>query len=369
MQETLFIPVEKVYNFIQEVFIKMRVPKEEARICADILIESDLRGIESHGVGRLKMYYDRIKSGVQKPVTKIDVISDDHATAAWDGNHGMGHVIAYKAMQKAIEKAKKYGIGSVAVRNSTHYGIAGYYPKMAIEQNMIGISMTNARSSISPTWGVEPMLGTNPIAFGAPSDFEFDFLYDGATSIIQRGKIEVLDKKQEPTPEGWVINENAKPLLDSKQILIKLAEQKASLLPLGGVDEFTGGHKGYGLATIVEILSAALQGGSYLHALSGIEKGKKVPFRLGHFFMAINVEAFIELSAFKKITGNIMRDLTNSTKAPGREKIFIAGEKEYYKGFEIRKKGVPINKGLQKNLNIIIDESGLINYKSLFTSA
>ena len=292
------IPVEKIYMLMNDVFTKLGVSKEDAKICADVLITSDLSGIESHGVGRLKMYYDRIKAGIQFTDTKIDVIRNRKATAVWDGNHGMGHVIAQKAMQTAIEKAKQFGMGSVAVRNSTHFGIAGYYARMAVKENMIGMSFTNARPSIAPLYGVTPLLGTNPICFGAPSNLEYPFLYDAATSITQRGKIEVYDREEKATPEGLAIDDKGNPYTDTKQLLIDLVDKKASLLPLGGVSKLLGGHKGYGLATIVEILSSALQSGSYMNDLLGWENGKRVPYKLGHFFYGYKYRFFYRSGRF-----------------------------------------------------------------------
>lgn len=356
MKKIEIIPVNTVYWLIDIVFRKLGVPKADAKICADVLIASDLRGIESHGIGRLKMYYDRIKEEIQFPVTKIDIIKDNLATAVWDGNHGMGQVIAHKAMETAIEKARVYGMGSVAVRNSNHYGIAGYYSKMAADNDMIGMSFTNARPAIAPTFGVEPMFGTNPITFAAPTDLDFHFLYDGATSICQRGKIEVLDREDKITPDSWVIDEKGNPLTDSKDILSKLITRKASLLPLGGSDELSGAHKGYGFATIVEILSSALQGGSFLHTLGGMKNGRSAHLNLGHFFMAINIDSFIEIKEFKRITGEIIRQLQNSEKKPGKERIYVAGEKEFLKEKEIRKSGIPINPALRNDLLTIIEE-------------
>lgn len=351
-----YVKSETIYKLMTEVFSKLDVPKDQAKICADVLIASDLSGIESHGIGRLKMYYDRIKAGIQFSTTKIDVINDFAATAVWDGNHGMGKVISYRAMQEAIDKAKKFGIGCVTVRNSSHYGIAGFYPKMATKQNMVGMSFTNARPSIAPLNGIQPMLGTNPIAFGAPSDMEFPFLFDAATSISQRGKIEVLGRKKKPTPEFWAIDDQGNPFTETQQLLKELVEQTASLVALGGTDEMSGGHKGYGLATIVEILSSALQAGSFMHALSGFEGEKRVPYKLGHFFMAINPEAFGDVAEFKKTVGDIMRNLQNSTKKTGCERIYVAGEKEFLKEKEILKNGIPINEALDKNIHIMIDE-------------
>ncbi|MDP8268865.1 MAG: Ldh family oxidoreductase [Candidatus Tenebribacter davisii] len=366
MSEIKRVPVEKVYKLMVEVFTKLGVPDDEAKICADVLIESDLSGIESHGVGRLKMYYDRIKANIQFVDTKIDVIKDFAAIAVWDGNHGMGHVIAKRAMQEAIDKAKEFGIGCVTVRNSTHYGICGYYAKMACEQDMIGITMTNARPSIAPLFGVSPMLGTNPICFGAPSDKEYDFIYDAATSISQRGKVEVYDRAEKPTPEGWAINSKGKSYTDTKQLLVDLIEGNASMIGLGGTEEETGGHKGYSLAVMVEILSAALQAGSFMDQLHGWEDGKRVPYKLGHIFIALDIEKFTDITNFKRITGEIMTLLQNSKKRPDKDRIWIAGEKEYFIEKKIRENGIPINPGLQKNLIIMINELNLSRYNNLF---
>ena len=361
MESSKRMPVETIYKLMIEVFKKLGVPEEEAKICADVLIQSDLHGIESHGVGRLKMYYDRIKAGIQFVETKIDVIKDRDATAVWDGNHGMGHVISYRAMEKAMEKAKKYGVGIVTVRNSTHYGIAGYYPLMAAQKNMIGITFTNARPSISPLFGVDPMLGTNPIAFGAPTDMDYPFLLDAATSISQRGKIEVLDRADKPTPEGWAIDREGKTCTDTKKLLVDLIAKKASMVGLGGISEDSGGHKGYGLAVMVEILCAALQNGSFMDGLHGWDGDERVPYKLGHFFMAIDIEHFIEITIFKAITGKILRSLQQSTKVPGQERIWVAGEKEYEKIKEIKEKGIPVNSALEKNIRTMIKELGIEN--------
>lgn len=350
-----------------DVFEALGTPAEDARVCADVLIASDLRGIESHGVGRLKYYYDRIKMGVQVTQTEIEVVRETETTALIDGHHGMGHVIASRAMQLAIEKAHRYGLGAVAVRNGTHYGIAGYYPLMAAKEGMMGLSVTNARPSVAPTLGTEPMLGTNPIAFGAPTDQECPFLFDGATSITQRGKIEVLDRAEKPTPEGWIIDDEGNPATDTAAILKGLVAGKNALLPLGGFGEKLGGHKGFGLAVIVEILSAALQDGAYLKALSGIdEEGQPARFRVGHFFMAIDIEHFLPLDRFKAITGGIVRELRASKKAPGQARIWTAGEKEWEMSRHVRENGIPVNANLQANLIAMRDELGLTQYDAAF---
>jgi len=264
--------------------------------------------------------------------------------------------VSKKAMEMAIQKAKEHGMGMVVVRNSTHYGIAGYYASMAVKENMIGITGTNARPSQAPTFGVENMLGTNPLTFGIPTDEEFPFILDCATSVTQRGKIELYARLGKPLPPGWVIDVEGKTRTDTEQVLIDLTRGKAALAPLGGLGEEGAGYKGYGYATVVEILSAALQDNPYLKMLNGVDaNGKKIPIPLGHFFIAINIDEFIEVDRFKKITGNILRELRASRKAPGEERIFTAGEKEWI-AWQYRKvHGIPVPKSLQKDMITLRD--------------
>jgi len=352
MDERTYVSWKFIKDFMVDAFKEIGVPEEDALICADVLMESDRRGIESHGVNRFKpIYIDRINLGIQNPVTKIDILRETATTAVIDANDGMGMVASHKAMSLAIEKAKKYGMGMVAVRNSTHYGIAGYYATMAAEAGMIGITGTNARPSIAPTFGVENMLGTNPLTIGLPTDEEFSFVLDCATSITQRGKIEYFAKIGKDTPSGMVVGRDGLAKTDSKQILKDLVNNQAALAPLGGIGEELAGYKGYGYATVVEILSAALQAGSFLKMLTGKdESGKPAPYHLGHFFIAIDTEAFMGLESFKKIAGDILRDLRNSEKAPGEERIYTAGEKEYLVWQERKDKGVPLNEACKDDI-------------------
>lgn len=350
-------------QFMTSALIKSGVPKKDARIVADVLITSDKRGIDSHGINRLKpIYLDRIKQGILNPITKIDILKNKKAVAVLDGNNGMGHVISCKAMKLAIKKAKKYGISMVCVKNSTHYGIAGYYPLMATSEGMIGITGTNARPSIAPTFGVENMLGTNPLTFGIPTNDEFPFILDCATSISQRGKIEVYARNGEELPENWVIGQNGKTKTNSKEVLEDLKQGLAALTPLGGIGELTGGHKGYGYAAVVEILSSALQGGKYLKDLSGKDSdGNPIPYPLGHFFIVINPEKFIGLELFKFISTSIVQKLRESKKAPGEERIYTAGEKEWEAWCLRKNKGCPITKSLEEEIIKISNELGISN--------
>ncbi len=360
----IIVDWKTISEFVTDAFVGVGVPREDALICTDVLLESDRRGIESHGVNRFKpIYIDRINIGIQKPVTEFEIVRETPTTAVVDGHDGMGQVIGYKSMQMAIEKAKKYGMGMVAVRNSCHYGIAGYYATMATKENMIGITGTNARPSIAPTFGVENMLGTNPLTVGLPTDEDFPFVLDCATSITQRGKLEYYSRIGKETPAGMVIGRDGTAKTDTDAILTELNTGEAALAPLGGIGEDLAGYKGYGYATIVEILSAALQQGNYLKMLTGIgEGGKKVPYHLGHFFIAIDTNAFMGADEFKKTAGDILRDLRNSTKAPGQDRIFTAGEKEWDVWCERKESGVPINEAVQAEISKVRDDLGLTKY-------
>lgn len=362
MSDIIYIDSCKLKAFMKDAFIALGLPAEDAEISAEVLITADKRGIESHGVGKFKAtYYDRIREGILNPTTRIDIVKETGTTAVIDGNNGMGHVIAKRAMEMAIEKAREHGLGMVAARNSNHYGIAGYYSLMATAENMVGMTGTNTRPSTAPIFGVENMLGTNPLAIGIPTDEEFDFLIDCATTVAPRGKIENYDRQHRDIPEGWAIDERGMPLVDTKEVLSGLESGKASLVPVGGVeDEDSRGYKGYGYATAVELLSAALQNGKFLKALSGLDAdGNKIPFGIGHFFIAINVESFIQPELFRNIAGDILRSLRASKKMPGKDRIYTSGEIEHMKSLEREKTGIPINEEIQKQMIAIRDELGL----------
>lgn len=349
-KDCVWVDFDTLEKFMVDALQACGVPGDDARVIGDVLIESDKRGIDSHGIGRLKpIYIDRINIGIMNPVTEIEVLKDDLTTAVLDGHNGMGHVVGKKAMEMAIEKAKKYGMGMVAVRNSNHYGIAGYYATMATEAGMIGVTGTNARPSIAPTFGVENMMGTNPLTFGIPTDEEFPFVLDCATSVTQRGKIEVYGRAGKELPPGWVIGLDGNTRTDTQQVLKDLNTGEAALTPLGGIGDVTGGYKGFGYALVVEILSAALQDGAFMKELNGFDAGMKpIPYPLGHFFIAIDPERFMGLETFKRIAGRICREIRASKKAPGEERIYTAGEKEYL-AWEYRKEhGCPVPPSLRK---------------------
>ncbi|MBE7091096.1 MAG: Ldh family oxidoreductase [Clostridiales bacterium] len=352
-------------SFIEDAFVGTGVPREDARICTDVLLESDRRGIESHGCNRFKpVYIDRIRAGIQQAVTNFEIIKETPTTAVVDGHHGMGQVIGTRAMQMAIDKAKEYGMGMVAVRNSCHYGIAGYYATMATKQGCIGMTGTNARPSVAPTFGVEGMFGTNPYTVGIPTDEDFDFVFDCATSITQNGKVEYNERVGEGVLPGTIIDSEGKAVVgDSGEALKMIREGKAALTTLGGIGDSLGGYKGFGLALVVEMLSSALQDGWYGKDLDGKdEQGNIRPYHLGHFFIAIDTNHFMGEEICRKKAGDILRKIRASKKAPGRDRIYTAGEKEYLTWQQRKDSGVPINESVQKEMIAVRDELGLTQY-------
>lgn len=336
---------DKLKRLMSGILQQYSVCSDDADIIADVLASADIMGFDTHGISRLKkIYIDRIKAGIVNPVTEIEIIQDRDAVIVIDGHNGMGHVIAHRAMLTAVSKAKEYGISMSVVRNSSHFGIAGYYSLLAAKDGMIGITGTNARPSMAPVFGNENTIGTNPLTFAIPTDEDFPFLLDCATSVSQRGKVELLERQGMSVPEGWVIDSNGRYETDPARILSDLLSDKASFVPLGGCTEETGGYKGFGYGTVVEIFSAALQNGNYLKMLSGFDKHKnRIPYNLGHFFIAINISHFIEPGIFRRICGNILREIRNSRRTNPEQPIYTPGEKEFYTSVKRRKDGVPVS--------------------------
>lgn len=348
-------------KFIKDVFLSYGCTEEQAEISSDVLIEADKRGIDSHGLGRLKpIYCDRIDKGILWANKPITVVKETETTALLDGNLGLGLYIGPHCMKLAIEKAKKHGVGFVAVKNSTHYGIAGYYTSMAADAGCVGLSGTNARPSIAPTFGVEPMLGTNPLCFGIPSDDSFPFVIDCATSVNQRGKIEKYARDGVDTPRGAVIDNEGVERTDTEGILRDMVLGKCALTPVGGAGDSLGGYKGYGWATVVELLSTAFQSGPFGEDVCGIDRatGNPKPMPLGHFFLAIDIESLCPIDTFKENSGNLLRALRDSKKSPkGPGRIWTAGEMENDQRIaRTAQGGMKVPKVLQKNMEILRDQ-------------
>jgi L-2-hydroxycarboxylate dehydrogenase (NAD+) len=369
MPETeIRVPFRLIERFMTDAFRRLGLSEADAAVSADVLITADKQGIDTHGVSRFKsVYVDRIRAGQVDPRAVPEFVRRGPATAVIDGHNGMGQVVSKAAMSAAMEMARGTGMGMAVVRNSNHYGIAGYYVSMAASEGLIGLTGTNARPSVAPTFGSEPMLGTNPLAFGIPTDEDFPFILDCATSASQRGKIEVCARTGRAIPDGWAVDAVGNDLHDAAAVLKNLNAGTASLLPLGGKGETTGGHKGYGYATAVEILSSALAGGAFLRGLAGsAESGKPAALGLGHFFIAIDVAAFTDPASFRKASGNILRDLRASARSPGRDRIYTAGEKEYLAWMGRKEKGVSMDAPLCREILNVRDELKLTEYRFPF---
>ena len=361
METRPYVSWDLMNAFLIDAFRGYGVPEKDAAICADVLLEADRRGIESHGCNRFKpIYIDRIVKGTLLPVTEIEVVKETPTTLVFDAHDGMGMVASHQMMERLIEKAKTYGMAGGAIRNSTHYGIAGYWATMASKEGLIGLTGTNARPSIAPTFGVENMMGTNPLTFALPTDEDFPFCIDCATSIVQRGKIEYYAREGKETPAGMVVTEEGWTLTDSQAILKALVDGTAALAPLGGIGDEMAGYKGYGYAAVVEILSAALAGGQFMKALTGVSPdGKPQMYHLGHFFFVIDPDAFMGRDTFRKVAGDICRELRASKKAPGQARIYTAGERANLIWEYRRDKGVPVSPAVQKEILEIRDRLGL----------
>jgi LDH2 family malate/lactate/ureidoglycolate dehydrogenase len=337
------VPVVKIYlydstalrDFMTRVLRKAGADPEDAAIAADVLLAADMRGVSSHGIIRLfPYYYHRLRAGLVNPAPVMRVVAETAATLALDADNGLGHPSAFRAMQRCIEKARGIGAALVTVRNSNHYGIAGYYAMLALPHEMIGLSFTNAGSLVAPTHGRTAVLGTNPIAVAAPSGSQRPYVLDMATSIVPVGKITVYEKAGLRIPYGWGIDGAGQVSTDPAEVF-----PGGALMPLGGPEE-TRGYKGYGLALLVEILSGVLAGSAFGAAVD--EDSEHSVSRIGHCFAAIRVDAFRPLEAYQRDMDALICQLRESPKAVGQERIYIHGEKEFEKFERSQRDGVPV---------------------------
>lgn len=357
----LRVQPETLKDFCVRALRQMNVPDDDARMTADILVAADLRGISSHGVARLRRYVDGLRDGVMVAQPDTEVVTETPTTLLIDAGGGLGQPVSYRAMERAIQKAEELGTGFATVRNSNHFGIAGYYSMMALEHDCIGISMTNAAVLVVPTFGRDAMLGTNPISVAAPAGEERPFVLDMATSTVPRGKLEVYRRLEKPIPLGWATDETGEPTTDTERVLDNLKERTGGgLLPLGGAGELLGGHKGYGLTLLVDILSGVLPGAAYANLVyPRDEEGNPLPSAIGHFFGAWRVDAFRPVDEFKAAMDDLQQRLKNARKAEGQDRIYVHGEKEYEEAERNSREGVPLNPKVAADLRAIGDELGV----------
>lgn len=335
MTRSLLFRTEDLANYIVQFFIRHDISTSDARIAADILLTADLRGVDSHGIIRLDTYYGaRLRKGLIDPHAPLSIVRETSTSLALDGGHGLGQIVGHKAMQRCIEKARQSGIAMVTVRNSNHYGIAGYYAMMALPQDMIGVSFTNAQPLVAPTYGRKAMLGTNPIAVAVPSGNERPYVLDMATSIVPIGRITVYDKAGKAIPEGWGIDHEGKITTNPKEVL-----DGGALMPLGGTDLLRG-YKGYGLAMLVDIFSGVLAGSGFGTGVA--QPSMNTHARVGHFFAAIRIDAFRPVEEFKHDMDELIHMMKDSPKAVGQDRIYIQGEKEFEMAERRRAEGIPL---------------------------
>ena len=348
----LYFPTEILERFCIDSFKNFSFSEDESKIITDVLLTSDKFGIESHGMQRISRYHKGIQKGLIKVDAVPEVIFETPVTAVLDAHDGMGQLVAYKAMNMAIEKAKKSGIAIVSVRNSNHYGIAGYYAKMASDEGLMGMSCTNSEAIMVPTFGKKAMLGSNPIAVAMPAD-PYPFLFDASTSVVTRGKLEMYNKAEKELPAGWALDAQGKPSKNAGEVLVNIVGKRGGgIVPLGGNEELTGSHKGYGYGMLCEIFSSIFS--------MGVTSDKCCTFKdrngICHGFAAIDPAIFGNAEDIKAHFSEFLETLRQSPKAEGVERIYTHGEKEILAEKERRENGIPVND------NTMVELANLCNY-------
>jgi LDH2 family malate/lactate/ureidoglycolate dehydrogenase len=349
------VSAEGLEAFVIHMLEAVDVPQEDAAMVADVLLAADLRGIDSHGVARLRRYVEGVRDGIMKGRPAIEIEHESPCSAAINADGALGMVVGHKAMGMALEKAAQVGMAAVSVRNSNHFGIAGYYAMMALEHDMIGLSMTNARARVVPTHARTGFYGTNPISVAIPTDQELPWVLDMATSVVPEGKVEVYNRLEKPLPDGWAVREGNKPLHDPADALAMLrSEREGGILPIGGMGELLSGHKGYGLGILVDVLCGVLSGADY---------GPKIDIvtskNLGHFFAAVRVDLFQSADSFKQEMDQMIQTLKGWPKAEGQDRIWIHGEKEYEIYDERSRLGIPLHARVVEDLQKLSAEYGV----------
>lgn len=353
-------PVDLLEKFCLEAFTKIGFSQAESQTITDVLLLSDKYGIESHGMQRLVRYHKGIEKGLIKIDAKPEVVFETPISAVIDAHAAMGQLVGKQAMELAIEKAKKSGVGMVSVRNSNHYGIAGYYAKMACDQGLIGFSATNSEAIMVPTYGRLAMIGSNPIAMAAPAK-PYPFFFDASTTVVTRGKLEIYNKMGKPLPEGWALNKDGKDSTDAPDVLKNIvAKNGGGIMPLGGSSEISGSHKGYGYGMICEFFCSILsQGLTSNYVNQGGQSGTC------HSFVAINPNCFGNPDDIEKHFSKFLQELRDSPKAEGQPRIYTHGEKEVAAVADRLAHGVPVNENTVKEMIEFAKFVG-IDYKEYF---
>lgn len=343
MSKTYFYPPADLHQYIIDYFVHWKVPAEDATLAADVLLSADMRGVDSHGLIRLSSYYgSRLRKDLIDPLSPMQVIKETATTLAVDAGNGLGHPVSVRTMQCCIEKARKYGVALATVRNSNHFGIAGYYAMLALPEDMIGICFTNTSPLVAPTHARKAVLGTNPIAVAVPAASSRPFVLDMATSIVPIGRINVYQKEGKEIPSGWGVDAQG-------QVTKNPAAVRAggALMPLGG-PELLRGYKGYGLSLMVDIFSGVLSGAAFGENVGNAAQDKRS--NVGHFFGAIRIDAFRAPQEFKADMDLLLSQLRQAPKAAGEERVYIHGEKEFEAADRAVAEGVPLSEATVKTL-------------------
>src|SRR5881397_188898 len=356
--ESKIFPIEKLREFCIRVFVHCGVPKDDAAQAAEVLACADLRGIDSHGVARMYSYFGMLSEGHINPKPQIKTLRSTPSTATVDGDNGLGLVVGPQANRMAMDLAEKAGSGWVSVRNTNHFGIAGYYVLKALERDLIGWAMTNSTKLVAPLWGAQRMLGTNPIAIGFPGKDEPAIVIDMATSAAAYGKIEIARRRGEPIPEGWAVDSEGRATTDPNEMV-----NGGALLPLGS-DRERGGHKGYGLAIMVDILCGVLSGANWGPFTPPFALRQEIPKRsvghgIGHFFGAMQIDGFIDRDSFKRQIDDYIRVFRATKPAPGTSGPLLPGDPEREAEVLRRRNGVPLILPVVEELRDIAQKTGI----------
>lgn len=347
-------PVDVLEQFVTDAFLKFGFSEEDAKIITDVLITADKYGIESHGMQRVSRYNNGLQSGLIKLDAKPEVVFETPVSAVIDAHEGMGQPVSYRAMNMAIDKAKASGIGIVTVRESNHYGIAGYYALMAVKEGLVGFSCTNSEAIMVPTYGRLAMLGSNPIAVAAPAE-PYPFFFDASTTVVTRGKLEMYRKAEKPLPDGWALDETGAPSNDAERVLVNIVNKTGGgIMPLGGSAEKTGSHKGYGWGMVCELFSSIFSQGCTSNRTHRDGHGGTC-----HGFMAIDPAIFGDADAVKDHLSTFLEELRAAPKAEGAEQIYTHGEKEVLAVERVKKEGVPVDEKTVIELKQMADYLGM----------
>jgi L-2-hydroxycarboxylate dehydrogenase (NAD+) len=357
MPELTTYPADVLHEFSERVLAAAGVPPDDAALAADVLLAADLRGIDSHGVARLRGYFDAVRSGRINATPEMRVVRETLTTATVDADNGLGLVVGPRANEMAMDKAVDAGSGWVAVRNTNHFGIAGYYALQAVERDLLGWAMTNSSALVAPLFGTARMLGTNPLAIAFPGDEEPPIVVDLATSAVAFGKIEIARRRQQRLPEGWAIDASGSPATDPQAVY-----DGGALLPLGSTREL-GGHKGYALAMMVDVLSGVLSGANWgpfapAFAIEQTPPGS-VGVGIGHFFGALRIDGFIEPDEFRRQVDHMVRTFRASPAAPGTGGPLVPGDPERQAAEERRIGGIPLLPPVAAELEALAVETGV----------